>query len=262
MADPKLSDARVLVITGAGISAESGIATFRGPGGYWRKMDPAKLATEAAFRSDPALVWEWYRERREQIRGACPNAAHIAVVELAATAGDFLLVTQNVDDLHLRAKWNGRALAPELCVQIHGDIFVTRCSRCDYRTTKRLHADDAASVPVCPRCEIALRPGVVWFGESLPPNEVQRVEAFLDGGRADVTIVIGTTALFGYIVEWAVRGRRAGGELVEINPEETPLSPHATRAIRGAAAAALPGLVAEWSHSGLGSSPSRHSVGG
>ncbi|MFN2542542.1 MAG: Sir2 family NAD-dependent protein deacetylase, partial [Chthoniobacterales bacterium] len=118
---------RVFVITGAGISAESGIPTFRGKDGYWRKMDPARLATPEAFAENPELVWEWYRERRQRIRAAKPNAAHEAVVQLSSWASDFLLVTQNVGDLHARA-----GLPQEKMVQIHGDIFETRCSRCEF----------------------------------------------------------------------------------------------------------------------------------
>src|SRR5919204_704290 len=121
---------RVLVITGAGVSAESGIPTFRGKDGYWRNLDPIKLATPEAFARDPKLVWEWYRERRQRIRNAKPNAAHEAITRLAHESSDFLLVTQNVDDLHTRAEWNGKRLREDQIVQIHGDIFVTRCSRC------------------------------------------------------------------------------------------------------------------------------------
>src|SRR5256885_11340213 len=120
---------RVLVITGAGVSAESGIPTFRGKDGYWRNLDPTKLATPEAFARDPKLVWDWYRERRERIRKSEPNAAHRAVVNLAMNSRDFLLVTQNVDDLHARA-----GLPPEKSVQIHGDIFITRCLRCCFES--------------------------------------------------------------------------------------------------------------------------------
>jgi len=124
---------RILVITGAGVSAESGIPTFRGRDGYWQKLDPVKLATPEAFAHNPKLVWDWYRERRQRIRLAQPNPAHQAIVKLAAHAGEFLLVTQNVDDLHLRAKSGGRQLSQEEVVQIHGDIFVTKCSRCVFQ---------------------------------------------------------------------------------------------------------------------------------
>jgi NAD-dependent SIR2 family protein deacetylase len=118
---------RVLVLTGAGVSAESGIPTFRGKDGYWRNLDPTKLATPEAFASDPQLVWDWYRERRQGIRNAQPNAAHEAIAKLAKHTDEFLLVTQNVDDLHARS-----GVAAEKMVQIHGDIFVTCCSRCDF----------------------------------------------------------------------------------------------------------------------------------
>ena len=123
----KVADMRVLVITGAGVSAESGIPTFRGKKGYWRNFDPAKLATPEAFARDPQLVWEWYQERRERIREARPNAAHEAIAKLAQRTEEFLLLTQNVDDLHARA-----GSPADKMVQIHGDIFVTRCLRCDF----------------------------------------------------------------------------------------------------------------------------------
>src|SRR5213075_1573541 len=123
-----MPDMRVLVLTGAGVSAESGIPTFRGKDGYWRNLDPTKLATPEAFARDPQLVWDWYRERRQRIRIARPNAAHEAIARLAQRRDEFLLVTQNVDDLHARA-----GVAAEKMVQIHGDIFVTRCSRCEFQ---------------------------------------------------------------------------------------------------------------------------------
>ena len=258
---------RVLVLTGAGVSAESGIPTFRGSDGYWRNLDPAKLATPEAFASDPKLVWEWYRERRQRIRNAQPNAAHEAIAKLAKHADEFLLVTQNVDDLHARA-----GLGKEKMVQIHGDIFVTRCSRCEFScvgrggapeppgalfvqpTNGRLRSiaptsDSDVDLPRCPDCYTLMRPGVVWFGEQLPLNELQRIENFLHGGACEIVIVAGTTATFGYVVDWALRASR-GGELIEVNPEETPLSRFATRLVREPAAIALPrivdGLIPSW----------------
>ena len=139
-------NARVLVLTGAGVSAESGIPTFRGKDGYWRNLDPAKLATPEAFAKDPGLVWEWYRERRERIRAAQPNAAHKAIAKLAQHAREFLLVTQNVDDLHARA-----GLPKEKMVQIHGDIFVTRCSRCNLSRHDHEHEHEREHIDI-PRC--------------------------------------------------------------------------------------------------------------
>jgi NAD-dependent deacetylase len=263
---------RVLILTGAGVSAESGIPTFRGKDGYWRNLDPAKLATPEAFARDPRLVLEWYRERRQRIRNAQPNAAHEAIAKLSQHADEFLLVTQNVDDLHARA-----GLPKEKMVQIHGDIFVTWCSRCDFSypgrggspeppgaravqsESGRLRAcperesngsiaptlEKDIDVPRCPECGALMRPGVVWFGEQLPWTELRRVETYLDRGACDLGIVVGTTATFGYIVDWALRASPEflRGELIEVNPEETPLSRFATRLVREPAAIALPRLV-------------------
>jgi NAD-dependent deacetylase len=232
---------RVLVVTGSGISADSGIPTFRGQDGYWRDLDPAELATESAFRRDPATVWEWYRARRALIRASQPNAAHCALVRLAAHARDFLLLTQNVDDLHQRAEWDGRHLSPRAIVQIHGDIFVTRCPRCDFSMRER--DNDAGGVPECPQCGSRLRPGVIWFDEELDVEEVARVETFLAIGACDLVIVVGTTVSFDYIQHWTLTAKGAHGRLIEINPEETPLSSFADETIRDPAAVSLPSLV-------------------
>lgn len=259
---------RVFVITGAGVSAESGIPTFRGKNGYWRNFDPAKLATPGAFTRDPQLVWDWYRERRQRIRKARPNAAHEAIARLAKHSDEFLLVTQNVDDLHARA-----GISNDQMVQIHGDIFVTRCSHCDFSEkgrggspeptgarvipseSGRLRSiaptsENDVGLPQCPECSALLRPGVVWFGEQLPWSEVQRVENFLDRRGCDAVIVAGTTATFGYIIDWALRANRNGGELIEVNPEETPLSQFVTQRIREPAAMALPGIVNDLTNRG------------
>jgi NAD-dependent deacetylase len=238
---------RVLVLTGAGVSADSGIPTFRGKDGYWRNLDPAKLATPEAFERDPKLVWEWYCERRRRIRSAQPNAAHEAIAKLAEYADEFLLVTQNVDDLHERG-----GLPKEKMVQIHGDIFVTRCSRCDFSRHDYDHDHDHdherehSDVPRCPRCKGLMRPGVVWFGEQLPWKELERIENYLDRGACNLVIVAGTTATFGYIIDWTLRARAPNGELVEVNPEETPLSQFATRLVREPAAIALPKSVEQF----------------
>jgi NAD-dependent deacetylase len=234
---PRSYIVRVLILTGAGVSAESGIPTFRGKDGYWRNLDPAKLATPEAFARDPRLVLEWYRERRQRIRNAQPNAAHEAIAKLSQHADEFLLVTQNVDDLHARA-----GLPKEKMVQIHGDIFVTKCSRCDFEQ-EHDHEHEDENIPKCPRCDELMRPGVVWFGEQLPWNELQRVENFLGQGACDLVIVAGTTATFGYIVDWALRASRDGGGLIEVNHEGTALSQFATQLVREPAAVALPRVV-------------------
>jgi NAD-dependent deacetylase len=229
---------RILVLTGAGVSAESGIPTFRGKDGYWRNLDPMKLATPEAFKKNPMLVWEWYRERRERIRRARPNAAHEAIARLSMLTDDFLLVTQNVDDLHARA-----ALAKEKMIQIHGDIFETRCSRCGL--IDHDHKHDHNRTPKCPGCGALMRPGVIWFGEQLDLKKIDSVEKFLASEPCDYVIVAGTTATFGYILDWAVRASRDGGELIEVNPEETGLSQFATKLVREPAASALPRIVSE-----------------
>lgn len=234
---------RILVLTGSGISAESGIPTFRGREGYWRNLNPTKLATKTAFASDPVAVWEWYRERRERITRSSPNAAHSALIELAAETNNFLIVTQNVDDLHTRAEWQHRRLEPGQIVQIHGDIFGTRCSRCNFR--RRDPAQDVGDVPICPVCRAHLRPDVVWFDEELDPAKVAEVEKFLGKGECDVVLVIGTTALFSYIVDWAIAGRGIHGSLIEINPNETGLSSLADKVVREPAAQIARNLVEE-----------------
>ena len=231
---------RFLVLTGAGISAESGIPTFRGPGGYWRNLDPMTLASPEGFAANPALVWEWYRERRAGIRAAQPNAAHVAVTRLALEAPECLLVTQNVDDLHRRATHKGATLPDDRIVQIHGDIFIDRCERCDKWGRRSFKEDTHPAIPLCD-CGARLRPGVVWFGEMIDTALLARVERFVSGGSGTV-IVVGTTAQFGYIVDWAARAAR-GGRLIEVNPEPTPLSGIAAEVIREPAAASLPRLV-------------------
>ena len=239
---------RVLVLTGAGVSAESGIPTFRGKDGYWRNLDPMKLATPEAFEKNPELVWEWYRERRQRIRSAQPNAAHEAIARLSTLSRQFLLVTQNVDDLHARA-----GVEKEKMVQIHGDIFLTRCSRCDFTHREQedpptLHSGAAGEhkkIPKCTKCDALMRPGVVWFGEQLDPAKIDIVESYLARRACDVVIVAGTTATFGYIVDWALRASGKNGQLIEVNPAETSLSQFATRVVREPAVIALPRLIDE-----------------
>jgi len=191
-----------------------------------------------------ALYVQWVAEHPDFGEGHFElGHAHEAIARLARWTDEFLLVTQNVDDLHARA-----GVAAEKMVQIHGDIFVTRCShcelcRCDY---KHEHEHEhELGIPTCSKCGAFMRPGVVWFGEQLPRNELERVEDFFDGGACDVVIVAGTTATFGYIIDWAVRGSRGGGQLIEVNPEETPLSGFATRLVREPAAIALPRIADE-----------------
>lgn len=179
---------KIVVSTGAGISAESGVATFRGPAdGLWLRYDPELLSTPNAFRRDPALVWGWYEMRRHEIRNALPNAAHFAVTELAKNVPEVTLVTQNVDDLHERAGASD-------VLHLHGRIFDSRCFACARPHAHREEPDCLGArvePPRCARCNGRVRPEVVWFGESLPARELK--QAFDAAKRCDCLISIGTS---------------------------------------------------------------------
>jgi NAD-dependent deacetylase len=223
---------RVVVLTGAGISAESGVPTFRGPGGLWRQYRPEDLATPEAFARDPHLVWEWYAWRREIIAPLQPNAAHRALVALEKRTPEFLLATQNVDGLHAAA-------GSQRIVELHGTIWRLRCTSC-------AHSRDDRQVPLAevpPRCACGalLRPGVVWFGEALPEKEL--TASFEAARAADAVLVVGTSSLV-YPAAALPQVARAGGAFViEINPEPTPLTPLADVSLRGTAAALVPAIV-------------------
>jgi NAD-dependent deacetylase len=223
---------RILVLTGAGISAESGIPTFRGTDGWWRREDPTRLATRDAFDRDPGYVWEWYQYRRGLVAGAEPNAAHRTLAQWEA-GRELLVATQNVDDLHERA-------GSSAVVHIHGSIWRVRCQGCGREHDERTHPLPVLP-PRCDRCRGLLRPAVVWFGEMLPPEPLQRVESFIAEG-VDVALVIGTEAVFAYIRAFAVAARDAGGLLVEVNPSRTALSDRADIRLEGPAGAVLPAL--------------------
>ncbi len=223
---------RVLVLTGAGVSAESGVPTFRGPGGLWRHHRPEDLATPQAFARDPRLVWEWYAWRRETIAPLQPNAAHRAIARLESRGGKFLLATQNVDGLHAVA--GSRRL-----VELHGTIWRLRCSRCD-------HAAEDRRVPLPelpPRCTCGglLRPDVVWFGEALPEAAV---ESAVEAARAaEVVLVVGTSSLVYPAAALPQMARASGAFVIEVNPEPTPLTAVADLSLRGTAASLVPALV-------------------
>lgn len=215
---------RVAIMTGAGVSADSGIPTFRGPGGLWRNFRPEELATPEAFRRDPALVWEWYEWRRGLIREAKPNAAHEAIARLPGA----VVVTQNVDGLHARA---GSADV----VELHGNIFRVRCVR---EGNPRMHVEPFAELP--PRCECGalLRPDVVWFGEALPHDAVERAAYAIRG--ADLLLVIGTS---GVVYPAAGFVTLHEGLSIEINPEASGVSSACTYAVAMRAAEAMPRLA-------------------
>lgn len=228
----------VAVLTGAGISAESGVPTFRDAlTGMWANFDPLQLATPAAFERNPRLVWDWYAERRAQAQRVVPNAGHHALVHIEARVPGFLLATQNVDGLHARA--GSRKL-----VELHGNIARVRCSR---ETRRVVHAwDDAGALPPrCPVCGAHLRPDVVWFEESLPAHALIAAE---DAARAcDLLLVVGTSGEVYPAAALPQYAKSAGALVVEINPSPTPLSGLADHALRAPSGIALPALVrAAW----------------
>jgi len=235
---------RIVALTGAGISAESGVPTFRGAGGEWRGFRSDQLATPEAFARDPALVWEWYGYRRRLVAACEPNPAHDA---LAAVGGRVAIVTQNVDGLHGRAiAVPGQGLAPEL-IELHGQLFTDRCTRCTWRCARDpadslsgAQAGAGALPPPCPRCAAPVRPAVVWFGEMLEAAALARAGQL--AGQADVCLVVGTSALVHPAASIASIAHRAGAALIEVNPEPTPLSGVAVRCA-GPAAQLLPLLL-------------------
>ncbi len=229
-----IRDAAVLTaLTGAGISAESGIPTFRGPGGLWKRFRPEDLATPEAFARDPKLVWEWYDWRRTLIAAAQPNAGHAALAALERAKPSFTLITQNVDGLHERA-------GSRNVVKLHGDLWTLRCTVC-----RRERRDERVPLPeLPPRCECGapLRPGVVWFGEMLPPDAWERAEAATRA--ANVFLVVGTSAVVHPAAGLIPLAASSGARVIECNMEETPFSAQVDRAFRGAAGELLPQLVA------------------
>jgi NAD-dependent deacetylase len=222
----------VAVLTGAGISAESGVPTFRGPGGLWRQYRPEELATPEAFRRDPRLVWEWYDWRRQRIAQARPNAGHEALVRLERSKPLFWLITQNVDGLHERA-------GSRRVIKLHGDIWLVRCVACG-----REQRDERVPLPeLPPRCACGglLRPGVVWFGEALPPGAWEAAEQAVR--EAEVLLVVGTSAVVYPAAGLIPLAQACGARVIEVNPEETPMSARLDCSLRGPAGVILPALI-------------------
>jgi len=237
-----LRDARELaVLTGAGMSAESGVATFRDAmHGLWARFDPQQLATPEAWRADRASVWAWYEWRRAQVMRARPHAGHLALAALAARRRVHL-VTQNVDDLHERA-------GSRVDAHLHGSLFEPRCDACGalgaFADAAPAADDPPARLepPRCTHCATGrLRPGVVWFGEGLPPAAWVRAEQAVEA--ADLVLVVGTSNLVYPAAELPLRARRAGKFVAEINPASSPLSEVADVHWAAGAAASLPALV-------------------
>jgi NAD-dependent deacetylase len=228
---------RVAVLTGAGVSAESGVPTFRGEGGLWRGERAEDLATPGAFARDPVRVWEFYRWRVESLRDIHPNEGHRALARLEARCERFWLLTQNVDGLH-------QAAGSEAVVELHGSLRRARCSRCARSCPMEealASASDGCGPPLCPDCGAPLRPDVVWFGEILPEAALRAVETAL--GSCDLMLVAGTSAVVQPAASFALRVRSRRVPLLEVNPEETPLTPLVDVHLDGTSARTLPALL-------------------
>lgn len=225
---------RVTVLTGAGISAESGVPTFReAQTGLWARYQPEQLATPEAFCRDPRLVWEWYAWRQELVRQAQPHPGHHALVAMERHISDFVLITQNVDGLHRRA-------GSKQVLELHSNLFRVKCY--DQGHPVETWAESAEVPPRCPHCTSRLRPDVVWFGEVLPAAVLQAAEQA--AASSEIFFSIGTSALVYPAAELPMIALRTGAVVVEINPQPTPLTAHATFSLPGAAGDILPTLVA------------------
>lgn len=249
---------RIVVLTGAGVSAESGIPTFRGEAGLWKSYRPEELATPQAFRRDPQLVWEWYGWRRSLVAECEPNAAHYALARLALTnPSRTTLVTQNVDGLHHRAaraeaeRMNDKSAADDRTgaaaesaypLEVHGAIHRDRCSSCGVMDDAPPPVD-ATSTSTLPRCACGglMRPDVVWFGEALDPEVIGASMAA--AAEADLCLVVGTSAVVHPAASIPEVTRRGGGWVVELNLEPTPVTTYADVSIMGKAGTLLPALL-------------------
>jgi len=226
---------RVAVLTGAGVSAESGVPTFRGADGLWKNYQATDLGTPEAFGRDPELVWEFYNWRRGLIGQKACNPAHTALAELERLIPDFTLITQNVDGLHLLA--GSRHL-----LEIHGNIWRVRCTRCGKEVLDR--SPHMGHLPKCDACGGLMRPGVVWFGESLDPRILhQAVEA---AEKCQIMLVVGTSSVVQPAASLAFTAKSGGAMLAEINLERTPNSDLMDIVLIGKAGEILSGLVEGW----------------
>ncbi|NCF72243.1 MAG: NAD-dependent protein deacylase [Gammaproteobacteria bacterium] len=227
-----LRDARhVCILTGAGVSAESGVPTFRdAQEGLWANYDAQALATPEAFLADPALVWRWYRWRRDLVSEAMPNPGHYSIAKLAGLLPRVTLITQNVDSLHQRAGSTG-------VIEFHGNLFDDRCASCDTPTT----ADDTVDIPVCPDCGGNLRPGVVWFGEGIPEAALRNSSAA--AVSCDVFLSVGTSSTVYPAAGLADLARDNAATIVEINPNPTMHAGSFDFVIAGKSGVVFPELI-------------------
>jgi NAD-dependent deacetylase len=231
-----------MVLCGSGVSAESGVPTFRDAmTGLWERYEPTQLATPQAFARDPALVWEWYRWRRRLVTEVAPNPAHYALAELEGLVPRLTLVTQNVDGLHQRA-------GSRDVVEFHGNLLTDVCSAtdCEYRGHGGEPRDETSGPPPCPDCGAPLRPAVVWFGEAIPADALDR--AFAAVADCNVFLSVGTSSLVYPAAGLAEQALASGIPVAEINPNPTPLTVAADHVICGPAGTVLPAIVEALKH--------------
>jgi NAD-dependent deacetylase len=222
----------VCVLTGAGVSAESGVPTFRGAHGLWEGFRAEQLATPEAFMSDPPLVWKFYNWRRQLLADVEPNPGHVALATMETILPRFDLITQNVDGLH-------QAAGSRNVIELHGNLWHVRCVVCSYR--REAVREKLGAEPRCPDCGDWLRPGVVWFGELLPIGAIDAARQATDA--CDVMLVVGTSAVVQPAASMAEWARQHGAAVIEVNPEATPLSSRAAVCLAGASGKVLPRLL-------------------
>lgn len=226
---------RVCVLTGAGVSQESGVPTFRDKDGLWQKFRPEELANMNAFLANPKLVWEWYEHRRKVVREVRPNAGHEVLAKMESHFSDFTLVTQNVDGLHARA-------GSRNILEVHGNILRSFCVDCEeFASEEHLETLKAGVPAVCQTCNGLLRPDVVWFGEMLPEDVWQKSQQASE--NCDLFFTIGTSAAVYPAAGLPLHARQHGAYVVEINPQETEISPLVDEVLRGPSAVVLPDLI-------------------
>ena len=228
------SSRSITVLTGAGVSAESGVPTFRGAGGLWRNYQATSLATPEAFARDPKLVWEFYNHRREVLAPLQPNPGHYAIAAIEARAEDFTLITQNIDNLH-------RVSGSKNLIELHGNIWRVRCANpgCERAAPHENRDVPVSSFPLlCDACEGYLRPHIVWFGEMLIPEDIKAALRAIEA--CDYFIVAGTSAVVQPAAGMPLLARRAGAFVLEINPERTDLSEALNESVQAPSGEALP----------------------
>ena len=222
---------KIVFVTGAGISQESGIPTFRGKDGLWRKYDPMQLATIDAFYDNPKLVWEWYEDRRKNILNAKPNPGHKAIADLE-NYKKVIVLTQNIDGLHQKAGSSN-------VLELHGSIIRIKCTNCDYQDN--ITSEFSSLPPKCANCDKILRPDVVWFGEALP----QKIwtQAIIEANSCDLMIIAGTSLVVSPANSLPIYAKQNGATLIEVNPQETQMTPDMDLSIKATSAQALPRII-------------------